>query len=357
MVCHNLSENVLSRVYPFAKKISEEHNVIVAGYVTKEKGIYSPYKDLMNFFSIRTISDIKKLIKIEIDLIHCFKAATTSYLPSLMLKYFKKIPIVLDLDDIDFYPTSFSRYLTPKAFSNYLHPLADAKTVHSSILQEIYGGEIIRTGTNTEIFKPNIISSEKLKKDLRLENSFLIIFTGSPRNYKGVDIIIKAINKLNKPDIKFLLVGPTDDPDFQVIYRKYKKIINVHNPVSYVELPKFLDISDCIILPQKNYGLWCRAQIPTKLYDAMAMAKPVIVSNVGDLPDIVSDAGIILNEKFDKRYPTDEEINRCADAIEWIYNNPRIAKRMGKRARKICIKNYNWDILKRKTLKIYRSIL
>lgn len=363
MFNYSLWKNNLVRSFPFGKKISEEHEVIFSGFLAKGTEIYKPYQDLLNYLPIRLdskyfLSDVKKLISElnSCDLIHCFKIVSTSYFTSLIFKFLKRVPLVLDIEDLDWYPVNWSYMLKPTAFSNYLHRLADAKIIHTSILQEIYGGEIIRTGTDTNFFKPNIKGSNELKERLGLEDKFVIPFLGAPRRYKGIELILESIKCLGKKDITFLLVGNHRDEHFLKLYPKYKKFIKILPPQLYEDMPKYLTMSDLVILPQMDYGLWSRAQIPAKLYDSMSAAKPIIVSNVGDLPDIIGDTGIVLNGKFEKTYPTKSEIKECCNAIETVYNNPKESKKLGLKARKRCIKYYDWNILKKKTLDIYNTL-
>ena len=80
----------------------------------------------------------------------------------------------------------------------------------------------------------------------------------------------------------------------------------------------------------------------------MAAGKPIIVSNVGDLPAVVGDTGIVIK---------DGDVNECADAMLKVYNDPALAKKLGKKTRERCVKEYSWEALKEKTLQVYNEIL
>jgi glycosyltransferase involved in cell wall biosynthesis len=78
------------------------------------------------------------------------------------------------------------------------------------------------------------------------------------------------------------------------------------------------------------------AQFPVKLTDGMAMAKPIIASRVGDIPDILADTGYLVDPS------SPEEI---VIQIKTIFEDLEQAKKRGKAARKRCIKYYSLEAM------------
>jgi glycosyltransferase involved in cell wall biosynthesis len=66
------------------------------------------------------------------------------------------------------------------------------------------------------------------------------------------------------------------------------------------------------------------AQIPAKVFEAMAMAKPVVSTAVSDLPDILAGCGIIVEP---------ENVAQLAGAIETVLADSQGADEIGERAR------------------------
>lgn len=64
------------------------------------------------------------------------------------------------------------------------------------------------------------------------------------------------------------------------------------------------------------------------------MAKPIITTNVSDLPEILDGCGWIVEP---------ENPEQLAQAIQYVLNNPQEAEEMGRKARKKCIEKYSWD--------------
>ena len=78
------------------------------------------------------------------------------------------------------------------------------------------------------------------------------------------------------------------------------------------------------------------AQIPAKVFEAMAMAKPIIATAISDLPEILEGCGIIVEP---------ENVPQLAGAIEAVLTDSQRADELGERARERHRKEYSWDAM------------
>ncbi|WP_176548195.1 glycosyltransferase [Natrinema sp. CBA1119] len=101
------------------------------------------------------------------------------------------------------------------------------------------------------------------------------------------------------------------------------------------EIPKWIAAVDAIAIPQRN-TLATRGQLPAKVFDAMAMAKPIIATNVSDLPTILDGCGLIVEP---------EEPTQLQDAILRLFFDETLREEIGQAARKRCVKQYSYDAL------------
>ncbi|NJN13616.1 MAG: glycosyltransferase family 4 protein, partial [Richelia sp. RM1_1_1] len=100
-------------------------------------------------------------------------------------------------------------------------------------------------------------------------------------------------------------------------------------------MPDIVAAADVIVVPQRDTPA-ALAQFPLKLTDGMSMAKPILATRVGDIPDILGDAGYLVDSS------SPEQI---ADQIEFIFQNFTEAIEKGKIARERCIKYYSVDTM------------
>jgi len=102
-------------------------------------------------------------------------------------------------------------------------------------------------------------------------------------------------------------------------------------------------MADVVVIPQKR-NFSTIGQIPAKVFDAMAMARPIIATNVSDLPEILDGCGWIVEPENPKQ---------LAETIQYVLNNPEEAEEMGWKARQKCIEKYSWDAMEKVLLGVF----
>ena len=166
------------------------------------------------------------------------------------------------------------------------------------------------------IFK-NTLSKEQAKAELNIATKKVLLFFGLIRKYKGLDILINAMEKINTEldDYTLLIVGECYENK-----AKYTDLIknagitdNVQCHYSFVpdnEVGKYFSASDVVVLPYKTASQSGIVQI------AYHFDTPVIVSNVGGLPEIVDEGKT--------GYCVEPSSNAFAKAIKAFYEKDNI---------------------------------
>jgi glycosyltransferase involved in cell wall biosynthesis len=161
------------------------------------------------------------------------------------------------------------------------------------------------------------------------------MFSGTPRPHKGVDDLARAVAAIDRDDVRAVVVGAHESEYVDTVRRLGGDSIIVRGMQPFDELPKWIAAADVIAIPQKdNPATW--GQMLSKVFDAMAMAKPVIASDVSDLPTVLEDCGRIIE-------PGD--IEELREAIVDLARHPELCEELGRRARQRCIKKYSYDAL------------
>ena len=166
----------------------------------------------------------------------------------------------------------------------------DAKDLLSIINNPIYR-QIVHPTYNA--FKLKNISKEEARKQLQIETSKkLVLFFGFIREYKGLKYLIKAMEKAKHEvdNLELLLVGDFADKNDKEFYNQLiteygiQEIVRIYD--GYIpdkEVEKFFVACDIVVLPYISATQSGIVQI------AFGFEKPVIVTNVGGLPDVVTD--------------------------------------------------------------------
>jgi glycosyltransferase involved in cell wall biosynthesis len=153
-----------------------------------------------------------------------------------------------------------------------------------------------------------------------------ICYTGSFYDWKGVDILIKAMAHL--PDEKLLIVGGGDRLEELRKLTKTEKVLErvvFTGPVQHAAIPGYLSQAKVVVLPNILFGPSLFSS-PLKLFEYMACGIPIVASDMPVLREILVDGeNAILFE------PGNPEA--LASGIKKITDNPELAKKIVSRAR------------------------
>ena len=117
--------------------------------------------------------------------------------------------------------------------------------------------------------------------------------------------------------------------------------------VPYNRLPRLLAAADVVAIPQLDTEAG-RHQMPMKVYDCMAMAKPIVASAVTDLPIVLEGCGRIT-------LPGDARALRAV--LRELLKEPEEARALGERARSRCLAEFAMDRVAAKLREVVENVL
>ncbi len=297
------------------------------------------------------------LAQMDGDILCAVKPKPTSFGLALLKKWQTRRPLLLDMDDWEmswhggdswqYRPSLRQLYHHIATPGGQLrqpdHPLyvkwlegwvnrADALTIDTQFLHDRFGGTYLPNGKDTDLFDPACYDAHASRERYGLANYRVLMFPGAPRPHKGVEDVLAALELLNEPDLRVVIIGgsPYDDYDAQLQAKWGRWIIQL--PKQPVEkMPEVVAAAHVVVVPQRD-TLTARAQFPLKLTDGMAMAKPVLSTRVGDIPNILAETGYLAD-------PSAPE--QLAEQIRRIFQYPDEAMAKGLRARQRCVELYS----------------
>ena len=227
-------------------------------------------------------------------------------------------------------------------------PQADHICSTSTFLQKKFGGTLLYMGVDLDEFKP---FPNEMLKDLRtqyaLEGKKVIVFGGVVRPHKGIEQILEALYRLNRPDFVFLIVGP-ENHHVQALRTNSKwapyMITTGSQPKAH--MPLFLNLGDVVVLPLDD-TLLAHSQTPCKIFEALATGKPVIATEVADLPFILESCGRVVKAG---------DLEVLTRAIESVLTNDEERKKMGLQARERCRREFSAEITRTRLSQVVRQV-
>ncbi|HEY9136355.1 MAG TPA: glycosyltransferase family 4 protein [Pseudomonadales bacterium] len=187
---------------------------------------------------------------------------------------------------------AIEKFMYKKA--DYIIPVTDAfNTYISKIIYPYRKTCVINNAVNNDFFNPKSVDIEALtefKQYYALENKFVISYVGTHGMAHGLKTLLNAAKVLrNRKDIIFLLIGDGAEKN---ALKKIKKELSLDNVLMLPQLPKdkmpmVLGASDISIVHLKRDKAFEKV-IPSKLFESMAMGKPVILGVKGEAAKIIN---------------------------------------------------------------------
>lgn len=207
--------------------------------------------------------------------------------------------------------------------------------------------DIVYPAVDHNLYQP-INSKEILKQFNISDKDKVMLYVGSETPRQNVPDLIRAFYKLKKqmPNVKLLKIGESQSNEARL---ELLKLINQHDLnddvifVGYVsesEMPAWYSAADLLVYPCEYAGFG----LPP--LEAMACGTPVITSNTTSLPEVVGDAGIMLDP---------HENERLAEEMYRILNVEKLSKNMTEMGLERA-KLFDWDKSAQQTMEVYKSM-
>lgn len=192
-------------------------------------------------------------------------------------------------------------------------------------------------GVDPEVFKPNCGGSE-VRRALHLEDKLVIGFVGTFGPWHGVLVIAEAIARL-EPPCHFLLIGEGSlKARVEQMVRESGKeaMVTFTGRLSHKQVPSYLDACDILIsphVPMEDGSDFFGS--PTKLFEYMAMAKPIVASRLGQIADVLEDGrtGLLI---------TPARADELVKGIKLLAQDKSLSTSLGNAARQKVQNSYTW---------------
>ncbi|OEU42517.1 hypothetical protein BGV40_09135 [Methanosarcina sp. Ant1] len=161
---------------------------------------------------------------------------------------------------------------------------------------------IIPAGVDFEKFNPNVDGSLIREKYGIKKDDLLLFFMGWIYEFSGMKEVAESLSTTDNENIKLMIVGEGD------LYKPLLKMKSEDNldgkliltgKIPFEEIPEHIAAADICLLPAYKNEIMMNI-VPIKIYEYMAMGKPVIATNLpGILKEFGLDSGINYIENSD----------------------------------------------------------
>jgi len=360
---------------------SSEHHEVYDGFPVYQLGPnnWGPLKLLPylpgSSLALKAFNKLRKLVSAyDIDIIHVFNPTLIYGIPGWLAARLCHKPLVLEFSDLIINFGIDVGSMNPKSlltkfglFAQNKLPFRADMVIATNFIGKMLESKgmpperisIIPCGASATMFHPEIDARE-IREKYNLGDSLVILYQGAVCKAFGIDTLLEAMSKVSHRNgkAKLLIVGfhrslgrVEFELDEEIIaFKKKTAQLGIEDKVIFTgpqppeAIPSFIAASDICVNPAP-YTLTHRAGSPIKVFEYMAVGKPVVATQLESIEGVVIDGETGLVAK-----PDAEDI---AEKILWLIENPGIRDKIGKNAREKVVAEYEWEKLGDKLIDAY----
>jgi glycosyltransferase involved in cell wall biosynthesis len=211
---------------------------------------------------------------------------------------------------------------------------------------------IIPNGVSPDSFNAARCNPDEIRMKYGLQDELVIGFVGGMAPWHGVNFLVEAAQDIlvEQPKARFLIVGGGANSVSEI--QKIASAKGVFDRfiftgwIKHEQVAAHLAVMDIVVAPYAPMEGNSIYFSPLKVFEYMAMGKPVVASGIDQLAEIFEDGKeIILIEPGN--------VKRLAGAILELASDPKHRYELGLNARKKVLETYTWENSIKKIISIY----
>ena len=317
--------------------------------------------------------------EVQPDIIHAHSPVLVG-LPALRVARRHKIPLVYEIRDLwenacidrGKFPEESLSYRVARGVESYVLRRADkVVTICEGLRKELSGRvadpshlHVIANGVDVDAFQP-AEPDESMRLRWGLSGKQVVLYAGTFQPYEGLDLLVRAMRNVVSQfaQAQLVIVGGSpglagssgaQSPEERLLHAVVREE-SLSNHVTFTgripheDVRQMYALADVLAYPR----IWTRTTAlttPLKPLEAMAMAKPVIISDVPALRELVRDrhSGLV--------FKAGDHDDLGAKICE-LLGDKRSRERLGANARNIVVRERQWSRLVSQYLPLYDALV
>ena len=195
---------------------------------------------------------------------------------------------------------------------------------------------LVMNGTTPEVFDREAEGAQ-LRKEMDWEDCFVVTYAGNIGLCQGLDHIVEAAALLDQeaPRVLFVFVGegPVRERLAQEAERRRLRNVQFIGRVPLEQAAAYMAASDVLLVPLAAEAIYQKF-IPSKLFDSMAVGRPLLLAVDGE-------ARRVLDEAEAGLYYAPESGEALADGVRRLLDLPEQRQEMGRKGKAFVKKHFD----------------
>lgn len=314
---------------------------------------------LLNYFSFVFSSMWIGLLKLsKADYLLCESPPLFLGISALFLKKIKKAKLIFNVADL--WPESAEKLglITNKTLLRITTRLEELLYKSSALItgqamgivksiQDRFPAKTVYwlpNGVDLSFYNPDNTTTGWREENNFSQEDFIILYAGIIGHAQALELVLKAAELTKEHQkIKWVLLGSGPEKEKLLALQKEMQLSNVYfyPPVPKPAMPNVLKAVDASLVPLKRIDLFLGI-IPSKVFEAMAMKKPLLLGVEGESKELFIEQG-----KAGLAF-TPEDANDLVKNAMCLYSDKAETKELGENGRRYVEVNFNRDTIAEK---------
>ncbi len=284
----------------------------------------------------------------EIDLIHACDFDTV--LPALALKFIFQKKVIYDI--FDFYadhlratPAWIKRLI--RWMDNWSINYVDGVIVVDEARWAQVPRALPRQSAVIYNTPKDILANLQADENQSDQNPFTIVYVGLLQRERGIFELINVVAR--HPEWRFHLAGFGGDEAEMIVLANQLSNVEWHGRIPYRQALQLSHSADIIFATYDPAVPNHRFASPNKVFEAMMLGKPLIVTHHTHIDQIVKkfDCGIVIP------YGDEKALEK---SLLLLSSDPQLRRQLGNKSRQAYEQNYQWSQMEARLLSLYQAV-
>jgi glycosyltransferase involved in cell wall biosynthesis len=211
--------------------------------------------------------------------------------------------------------------------------------------------EVVRNGVDTSLFVPGPRDNE-VRKEYGWGDRCVIMYVGTHGMAHGLHHVLEAANILrDDADKMFVFVGEGAEKENLKRLAAQWQLPNVQfiDQQSKARIPLFYAACDLGLVSLRDTSLF-QEVLPSKIFEYMGMAKPILLNVAGEARQVVEAASAGV-------YVPSGNVPALVEAVRHLANRREELIEMGRRGQQFVLEHYDRRVLARRYLEILTGVI
>lgn len=213
-----------------------------------------------------------------------------------------------------------------------------AKSIINDIRQRFPDCQTYHLSNGVDTNRFAVAGNDRAHRDLNANGDCVVMYAGLHGIAQGLGQVLMAAEDLSQDQrFRFVLIGDGPEKKMLMGQAAMRGLTNVEfqDPRRSEEIPALIAGCDIVLVPLTSYLL---GAVPSKLYEAMASGRPIILVASGEASQIVNEhqAGITVE-------PGD--IKGLVQALKTLLAQPQLRRTLGENGRRAARQHFDREVI------------